>query len=82
MIQILMCAFVEKWWIHQWRALSNARGYLAQYDGQAHKQLKNDMTNLKITIQYHMACIGDMLPENWTCEVYEASVPTWGGKRG
>ena len=39
------------------------------------------MTDLKITIQYHMAC-GDMLAWNWICEACKASVPTQGGKRG
>ena len=24
-----------------------------------------------------MACIGDMLPQNWICEACKVSVPTW-----
>ena len=35
------------------------------------------MTDLKIAIQYYMACVGDMLPWNWICEACKASAPTW-----
>ena len=45
------------------------------------KKTQPYMTDLKIIIQYHMACVGDMLSQNWICEACKASVPTQGGKR-